>query len=85
MHQKDKAFVDVLNTIRVKVPEKDTEVEKILQSCQVNVNEDHPSCPKNAMHVHAQNEPAMIRNDKMLMDLEGTMYISKARHFKKDV
>ena len=27
----------------------------------------------------------MIRNDKMLMDLEGTMYISKARDFKKDV
>ena len=27
----------------------------------------------------------MIRNDKMLMDLEGTMYISKATDFKKDV
>ena len=60
-------------------------MDKILQSCQVNVDEDHPSYPKNAMHVYAQNEPAMIRNDKMLMDLEGTMYISKARDFKKDV
>ena len=37
------------------------------------------------MHVYAHNEHAQARNNKRIQDLEGTMYTSTAKDFKKDV
>ena len=85
MQQKDKAFADVLNVVWVQVPEKDSYVDKILKSQELTVDENDPSYPKDAMHVYAHNEHAQTRNNKMIQDLEGTMYTSTAKDFKKDV
>ena len=85
MRQKDQAFADVLNVVWVQVPEKDSFVDKILKSRELTVDENDPSYPKDAMHVYAHNEHARARNNKRIQDLEGTMYTSTAKDFKKDV
>ena len=85
MWQKDQAFADVLNVVHVQVPRKDSYVDKILKSRELTVDENDPSYQKDAMHVCTHSEHAWTRNNKMIQDLEETMYTSTAKDFKKDV
>ena len=60
--QKDHTFADVLNVVHVKVPEKDSYVDKILKSWESTVDENDPSYPKDAMHVYAHDDN-MLRQE----------------------
>lgn len=84
MRQKDKAFAEILNLVRVQVPDPNSKEEQVLRSRELTLSEDDPSYPKNAMHVYARNKYATMRNEKMLQDLPGTMYTSIAIDCKKD-
>ena len=84
MRQKDIEFSKVLNVIRVKVPESGSHEDKVLQSRQLNLDEDDPSYPRHAMHVYARNVHAMTRNNKMLESLDGETYICNAKDREKD-
>ena len=53
--QKDIHFAQNLNKIRLAVPEPGSEEDRMLQGCELQVNEDDDSYPKDVTHVYAQN------------------------------
>ena len=54
MRQKDQLFAQLLNSICVKTPVKDSEEDIMLKSCEVKVYHNHDDYPINAMHVYAK-------------------------------
>ena len=65
--QNDKLFIDLLNKVRV--ANIDDNVLKARFICESD--EDHQ---KDALHMYAQNEPAMKNNEAALNDLPGKLY-----------
>ena len=55
--QNDKLFIDFLNKVRV--GNIDDDVENLIQARFVHESDEN--YPKNALHMHAENEPAMKR------------------------
>ena len=56
MRQKDITFAECLNNIHISVPEPGSKEDIMLQSCELQITQDDPNYPTNAMHVFAQNE-----------------------------
>ena len=72
--QNDKLFIDLLN--KVGVGNIDDYVQNLLKArfiCESDEN-----YPKDALHMYAENEPAMKRNDTVLNDLPGQLYTIEA-------
>ena len=78
MRQKDQAFADMLNVVRVSKPEENSDVDRMLKARELNVTENDPAYPNDVLHVYANNENCNIRNEKMLNRLNGPVYIIKA-------
>ena len=55
MRQKDVHFAQNLNRIWLAVPEEGSEEDRMLQGCELQVNEDHDYYPKDVTHVYAHN------------------------------
>ena len=72
--QNDKLFVDLLNKVRVR--NIDDGVEKLLKTRFKHVSD--YNYPKHALHLYAENEPAMKRNDAVLNDFLGELYTIEA-------
>ena len=71
VRQNDKLFIDWLN--KVQIGNIDDDVENLLKArfiCESDEN-----CPKDALHMYAENEPAMKRNKAVLNELPGELYV----------
>ena len=68
--QNDKLFVDLLNKVRV--GNIDGDVENLLKA--KFIHESDENYPKDVMHMYAENESAMKRNDAVLNDLPHKLY-----------
>ena len=55
MQQKDIHFAQNLNKIWLAVPQEGSEEDRMLQGCELQVNDDHDCYPKDVTHVYAQN------------------------------
>ena len=55
MWQKDIHFAQNLNKIQLAVPQEGSEEDRMLQGCELQVNEDYDCYPKDVTHVYAQN------------------------------
>ena len=60
----------MLNEVRV--GNIDDDVEKLLKA--TFIHESDENYPKDALHMYAENEPAMKRNDAVLNNLPGKLY-----------
>ena len=69
-------FIDLLNKVRV--GSIDDDVENLLKARFIR--ESDANCPKDALHMHAENEPAMKRNEAVLNDLSGQLYTIEPNH-----
>ena len=84
MRQKDVHFTQNLNKIRVAVQEEGSEKDRMLQGCELQVNEDHDYYPKDGTHVYAQNHYYDEWNNKRITSLQGDKYEGVAFDSKKD-
>ena len=69
VRQNDKLFIDLLNKVRA--GNIDDDVENLLKArfiCESDEN-----YPKDALHMYAENGPAMKRNEAILNDLPGQL------------
>ena len=55
MRQKDMKFVNCLNKICTTVPLAGSEVDRMLQACELKLNPDNENYPYDAVHVYARN------------------------------
>ena len=70
VRQNDKLFIDLLHTVRVgKI---DDDVEKLLKPRFIDESDENYL--KDALHMNAENEPAMKRTDAVLNNLLGELY-----------
>ena len=72
VRQNDKVFIDFLNKVRD--GNIDDDAEKLLKARFIS----DENYPKDALHMYAENEPAMERNEAVLNDLPGELYIVEA-------
>ena len=72
--QNDKLFIDFLNKVRV--GNIDDDVENLIQARFVRESDEN--YPKNALQIHAENEPAMKKNETVLNELPGERYTTEA-------
>ena len=70
VRQKDKLFFDFLN--KVGVGNIDNDVEKLLKARFMHESDEN--YPKGPLHMYAENEPAMKRNDAVQNDLFDELY-----------
>ena len=84
MRQKNKDFAHALNKIRKAVPEKDSSVDFMLRSCEMNIPHTDPAYPINAMHVYAQNKHCAEWNNTRLDSIQDTLYTNNAHDVSKD-
>ena len=85
MWQKDRAFADMLNVVRVGKPEENSEVDKMLKARELKVQEDDENYPFDVLHVYAQNLHCGQWNEKMLNRLDGRLHICRAEDRFQDV
>ena len=78
MRQKDMAFADMLNIVRVSTVQENIQVDRMLKGRELGIDENDPAYPNDVLHVYANNENCNIRNEKMLNRLDGPVYIVKA-------
>ena len=78
MRQKDMAFADMLNIVRVSTVQENSQVDRMLKGRELGIDENDPAYPNDVLHVYANNENCNIRNEKMLNRLDGPVYIVKA-------
>ena len=78
MRQKDMAFVDVLNIVRVSTVQENSQVDRMLKGRELSIDENDLAYPNDVLHVYANNENCNICNEKMLNRLDGPVYIVKA-------
>ena len=71
VRQKDKLFIDLHS--KVQVGNIDDDVENLLKARFVFESDE--KYRKDALHMYAQNEPAMKRNEVVLNELPGELYI----------
>ena len=64
MRQKDVHFAQNLNKIQLAVPEEGSEEDRMLQGCELQVNEDHDCYPKDGTHFYTQNHYCDEWNNK---------------------
>ena len=64
-------FVDSFNKVRV--GDTNDDIEKLLKA--TFVHESDENYPKDALHKYAESKPATKRNDAVLNDLLGELYI----------
>ena len=67
-------FIDLLN--KFQVVNIDDDVEKLLKARSIHKSDENS--PKDALHMYAENEPAIKRNDAVLNDLPGELYTIEA-------
>ena len=84
MLQKDIHFAQNLNKIQLAVPQPGSEEDRMLQGCELQVNEDDDSYPKDVTHVYAQNHFCNEWNNKRITSLQGDTYECAAFDSKKD-
>ena len=84
MRQKDVHFAQILNKIQLAVPEEVSEEGRMLQGCELKVNEDDDCHPKDVTHVYAQNQYWHEWNNKRITSLQGDKYECVAFDSKKD-
>ena len=70
VRQNDKLFIDWLNKVRIG---NIGDVENLLKAR--SISESDENCPKDVLHMYAENEPAMKRNKAVLNELPGELYI----------
>ena len=75
VRQNDKPFIDMLNKVRV--GNVDDDVEQLLRAKFV-CESDENYYPKDALHMYAENEPAIDRNEAFLNNLPGELYTIEA-------
>ena len=85
MRQRDKAFADMLNVVRVGKPEENSEVDKMLKARILNIKEDEEDYPFDILHVYAKNLHCSEWNEKMLNHLNGRIYITRSEDRLQDV
>ena len=85
MRQRDKAFANMLNVVRVGKPEENSEVDKMLKARELSVKEDEEDYPFDVLHVYAKNLHCGEWNEKMLNRLNGTLYITRSEDRLQDV
>ena len=66
----NKLFFDLLN--KIQVGNIDNDIKNLLKARFTHESDEN--YPKNALHMYAENEPAMKRNDTVLNDLPGEIY-----------
>ena len=74
VRQNDKIFIDFLNKVRV--GNIDDDVENLFMARFIR--EYDGSYPKKSLHIYAESEPAMKRNEAVLNELPGELYIIEA-------
>ena len=74
VRQNDKVFIDFLNKFRA--GNIDANAEKLLKARFISESDEN--YPKDALHMYAENEPAMERNEAVLNDLPGELYTVEA-------
>ena len=74
VRQNDKIFIDFLNKVRVGNIDDDVENLFMVRF----IRESDGSYPKKSLHMYAENEPAMKRNEAVLNELPGEPYIIEA-------
>ena len=74
MRQKDVHFAQNLNKIWLVVLEEGSEEDRMLQGCELKVNEDDDIYPKDVAHVCAQNQHCDEWNNKRITSLQGDKY-----------
>ena len=75
VRQNDKPFIDMLNKVRV--GNVDDAVEELLKASFVCDSDEHCN-PKVALHMYAENEPAISRNEPVLNNSAGELYTIEA-------
>ena len=76
LRQNSKVFIDFLN--KVWVGNIDDDAENLLKARFVHgSNENYP---KDALHLYAENKPAIKRNETILNELPGELYTIGARY-----
>ena len=84
MQQKDIHFAQNLNKIQLAVPQQGSKEDRMLQGCELQVNEDHDCYQKDVTHVYAQNHYCDEWNNKRITSLQGDTYECVAYDSKKD-
>ena len=84
MRQKDVYLMQSLNKIQQAVPEEGSEEDRMLQGCELKVNEDDDSYPKNVTHAYAQNQYCDEWINRRITLLQGDKYECVAFDSKKD-
>ena len=74
VRQNGKLFIDLLNNAGI--GNNDDDVENLLDARFIRESDEN--YPKVALHMYAENEPAMKRNEAVLNELPGELYIIKA-------
>ena len=75
VRQNDKSFIDMLNKVRL--DNIDDDVEQLLKARFV-CDSDGNYYPKDALHMYAEKEPAIGRNEAVLNNLPGELYTIEA-------
>ena len=70
VRQNDQLFIDLLNKVRV--GNIDDEVEKLLKARFIHESDEN--YPVDALHIYAENEAAVKRNEVVLNNLPGELY-----------
>ena len=76
VRQNHKLFIDLLNKVRV--DNIDDDVENLLKARFISESDEN--YPKDALHIYAENEPAMKRNEAVLNDLPDQLYTIEANY-----
>ena len=76
VRQNDKPFIDLLNKARVGNIHDD--VENSLKARFIRESDEN--YPKDALHMYAENEPAIKRNEVVLNELPDELYTIEARY-----
>ena len=74
VRQNRRLFIDLLN--KVQIGNIDDDVQNLLKARFIRESEE--KYPKDALHMYAENEPAMKRNEAVLNQLPGELYITEA-------
>ena len=74
VRQNDKIFIDFLNTVRS--GNIDDDAERLLKARFISESDEN--YPEDDLHMYAENEPAIERNEAILNDLPGELYIVQA-------
>ena len=84
MRQRDGKFAQLLNSVRMKVPDEDSEEDMLLQSRELFCSYSDADYPHSALHVYARNEHCDNWNNTRLDALPGPVVECYARDRTRD-